>query len=143
MLRNSMDSGKSKRIVSKGVKDTKNKLVQLEEDQTREIVKQNRPHTAIVNHMNRNLYNADKYMHQNSQFKKVRRFENQTAKNDVNYHNGIHPGLPLFEKGGKDERFELLAEDLIPQNANAFMRVEMDYNWNKQEEKHTLKEFEK
>ena len=61
------------------------------------------------------------------------------GKKSIKIFKGIHPGVP-FETKANDLRFDLLINDLMPQDCN---KVEStDYNWRLGSMKQTLKEFE-
>ena len=73
------------------------------------------------------------------QMPKTQLFDFQKTNSKV--FNGIHPGVPLTGTNCNDMRFDLLINDLMPQDCHKITTT--DYDWKKGSIKHTLKEFEK
>ena len=95
-----------------------------------------RPRTAYDRHKNRMSMSRE---FGTNELANIRNFEKQIK--DTEVHNGIHPGLPLKGEGGNELRFDLLINDLMPQDC--YRVYQSDFNWKKGTQKKTLKEFEK
>ena len=119
-----------------------------------------RPHTANQTHLARNN-RRDKYDFLPKELRQIRRFEQTLSREysaqgltGVNpnlcisqpardFTNGIHPGLPMRGAGAHEARFDLLINDLMPEDCTKFKKDAADYDWRKGGVKKTLKEFEK
>ena len=64
---------------------------------------------------------------QTNELANIRNFEKQVK--DTEIHNGIHPGLPLKGEGANELRFDLLINDLMPQDC--YRVYQSDFNWKK------------
>ena len=77
-----------------------------------------------------------------NQPKKVRRFDRYTSKEDApNIYNGIHPGKPMNGYDAHEMRFDLLINDLMPEEVSNYKNVSQNYNWRRDSKRITLKEF--